>query len=77
VPLGTTTDLAQVGGLSWGSIAMVRSGREQLHRIVGPAIWQTDKWSLPVFPTDADGLTEYENEAARLRRSLGLEPASA
>jgi len=23
--------------------------------IVGPAIWQTDKWCLPVFPTDADG----------------------
>jgi hypothetical protein len=77
VPLGATTDLAQVGGLSWGSIATVRSGHEQLQRIVGPAIWQTDKWSLPVFPTDADGLQEYEKEAARLRKSLGLEPASA
>jgi hypothetical protein len=76
VPLGQATDLAQVGALSWGSIATVRSEDDQLHRVVGPAIWQTDKWSLPVFPTNASALPEYENEAARLRRSLGLEPAS-
>jgi hypothetical protein len=76
VPLGGTIDLAQLGGLSWGSIATVHSENEQLHRIVGPAIWQTDKWFLPVFPTNAVGLPDYEKEAARLRRSLGLEPAS-
>lgn len=76
VPLGETTDLAQFGGLSWGSIATVHSRDEQLSRIVGPAIWHTDKWCLPVFPTDADDLPEYEKEAARLRLSLGLEPAS-
>jgi hypothetical protein len=76
VPLGGTIDLAQLGGLSWGSIATVHSDDEQLHRIVGPAIWQTDKWSLPVFPVSATSLPEYEREAAMLRRSLGLEPAS-
>ena len=76
VPLEGTIDVAQVGGLPWGSIATVRSGHEQIQRIVGPAIWQTDKWSLPVFPTDAAGTPDYEREAARLRRSLGLEPAS-
>jgi hypothetical protein len=73
VPLGGTIDLAQLGGLSWGSIATVNSGDEQLRRIVGPAIWQTDKWSLPVFPTNADVLPDYEKEAARLRQRLGLE----
>jgi hypothetical protein len=69
------TDLAQLAGLPWGSIATLHSGHEQLNRLVGPVIWQTDKWSLPVFPTDADGLVGCEREAARLRRSLGLESA--
>jgi hypothetical protein len=76
VPLGGTTDLAQVSGLPWGSIATVHSGGEQLHRIVGPAIWQTDKWSLPVFPMNAGSLSEYEKEAGMLRLNLGLEPVS-
>jgi hypothetical protein len=76
VPLGEMTDLAQLGGLPWGSIATVHSTGDKLYRIVGPASWQTDKWSLPVFPTDAEGLAEYETEAARLRRGLGLEAAS-
>jgi hypothetical protein len=76
VPLQGVPDLAQVGGLAWGSIATVRSEGRQLHRIVGPAIWQTDKWSLPVFPTSADSLPEYEREATILRRKRGLEPSS-
>jgi hypothetical protein len=76
VPLGATTDLAHLAGLPWGSIATVHSGHEQLNRLVGPAMWLTDKWSLPVFPTDADVLAEFQTKAATLRRSLGLEPAS-
>src|ERR1700722_15900391 len=72
VPLGKQPDVAVVGGLPWGSIATVRSAAGKLYRIVGPAIWQTDKWSLPVFPTDAEGLTGCETEAAKMRRSLGL-----
>jgi hypothetical protein len=75
VPLGKQPDLAVVAGLPWGSIATVHSAGDKLYRIVGPAIWQTDKWSLPVFPTDVEGLAEDENEAAKLRRSLGLELA--
>src|ERR1019366_7841735 len=78
VPLGQQPDLAVVAGLPWGSIATVHSAGNKLYRIVGPAIWQTDKWSLPVFPTDAEGLAGFETEAVRLRRSLrrslGLEP---
>jgi hypothetical protein len=76
VPLGKQPDLAVVAGLPWGSMATVHSAGDKLYRIVGPAIWQTDKWSLPVFSTDAEGLPEYENEGARLRRSFGLESAS-
>jgi hypothetical protein len=76
VPVGKQPDLAEVAGLPWCSIAMLHSDGEKLHRVVGPAIWQTDKWSLPVFPPDADGLAGCEREASKLRRSLGLEPAS-
>ena len=76
VPFSKQPDLAVVAGLPWGSIATVHSAGDKLYRIVGPAIRQTDKWSLPVFPTDAEGLPEYEKEAETLRRSLGLESAS-
>lgn len=76
VPLGKQPDLAVVASLPWGSIATVHSAADKLNRIVGPATCQTDKWSLPVFPTDADGLAEYEAAGARLRRSLGLESAT-
>jgi hypothetical protein len=76
VPLGKQPDLAVVAGLPWGSIATVHSAADKLYRIVGPAIWQIDKWSLPVFPTDAEGLAGCETEALNMRRSLGLEPAS-
>ena len=76
VPLGKQPDLAVVGSLPWGSIATVHSAADKLYRIVGPAIWQTDKWCLPVFPTDAEGLAGCETEAAKVRRSLGLEVAT-
>ena len=76
VPLGKQPDLAVVAGLPWGSIATVHSAGDKLYRIVGPAIWQTDQWSLPVFPTDADGLAGCETVAVKVRRSLGLEAAS-
>ena len=76
VPLDAQPDLAVVAGLPWGSIATVHSAGDKLYRIVGPATWQTDKWALPVFPTDADGWGGCETEAAKLRRSLGLEVAS-
>jgi hypothetical protein len=77
VPLEGNVNLADVACLAVGTIATLRSGREQLHRIVGPAIWQTDKWSLPAFPADADGLPSYKRAAAKLRTSLGLDSTSA
>ena len=76
VPLGATADLAQMAGLPWGSVATVHSSGDKLHRIVGPAFWQTDTWALPVFVTDADGFAACETESANIRRYLGLEPAS-
>jgi len=60
VPLGKQPDLAVVAGLPWGSIATVHSTGDKLYRIVGPAIWQTSGWVLPVFPTDAEGVAGFE-----------------
>jgi hypothetical protein len=76
VPLGATTNLAQMAGLPWGSIATLHSNGEELHRIVGPAICQTEQWALPVLSLEpATDLAEYEDEARTLRRRLGLRPA--
>jgi len=73
VPLGNQPDLAEIAGLPWCSVAILRSGEEAVHRVVGPG-------SLPILFsfTDPDTtLEEYQKEAAKLRRSWGLEPESA
>jgi hypothetical protein len=78
VPLGRKVDLAEFAGLPWCSIATLHSGRESLHRVVGPAIFQTIGWVLPVlylFFDPTTGLKEYEKEAKKLRREWGLEAA--
>ena len=71
VPLGEHARLGQVAGLPWGSIATVHSAGDQLYRIVGPAIWQTDKWSLPVFPTDAEGLAGLRDGGGEVEAKPG------
>jgi hypothetical protein len=68
------------GGLPWGSIATLRAGDEEIHRLVGPALRQPKQWVLPVFETELEAeasLAAYERAAASLRRGLGLEPVSA
>ena len=80
VPLGDQPDLAQVAGLPWCSVATLRSNGERLHRIVGPAMRQKDQWALPIlihFLDSAASLDKYQKEAPKIRRSWGLEPASA
>ncbi len=80
VPPGKRPDLAEVAGLPWCSVAKLRSNGDDLHRVVGPAIRQKDQWALPVlfdFFAPDTGLEEYRKEASKLRRSCGLEPASA
>ncbi len=80
VPLGerADSDLAEVAGLPWSSIATLHSGDETLHRVVGPAISQTSGWILPVLYRSADpttSLNEYEQEAKKLRNERGLDAA--
>ena len=78
VPLGKQPTLSEVAALPWGSIATLHSNGETLHRVVGPAICQTDQWALPVLSLEpASDLAEYEGEGRTLRRRLGLMPASA
>ena len=78
VPLGERVDLARFAGLPWCSIATLHSGGETLHRIVGPAICQTNGWALPILWRADDptaGLKEYEEEVSKLRNEWGLEAA--
>jgi hypothetical protein len=74
VPLGRQHKLAEVAGLPWCSIATLRSDSEEMHRVVGPAIWKKDQWALPVlfwfFDPDTN-LQEYEQEAKKLRQEWG------
>ena len=77
VPLGDLDDLARFAGLPWCSIATLHSGENTLHRVVGPAISQTNGWVLPVLYQDDPntGLKEYTKETSRLRSEWGLEAA--
>lgn len=80
VPLGDRPDLAEVAGLPWCSVATLHSNGEKLHRVVGPAVAQTSGWALPVlylFFDPATGLSEYKEEAEKLRKAWGLNPAHA
>jgi hypothetical protein len=80
VPLGNQPNLAEVARLPWCSIATIRSTGHTLHRVVGPAIRQKDQWALPVlfqFVEPDTGLREYQQEAVKLRRALGLEADSS
>jgi hypothetical protein len=76
VPLGRQVDLAQVAGLPWCSIATLHSAGETLHRVIGPAVFQTKGWALPVlcpfFDPSAE-LSECEKVARRVREERGLD----
>lgn len=70
-----TLDLADIAGLPWGSIATLHADGQELHRIVGPARWRNDQWSLPVLGRIDDAAAsqkEYLESAERLRRYWGL-----
>ena len=78
VPLGTPPDLAAVAGLPWCSLATLHAAGERLQRLVGPAIFQTTGWALPVLGAGMDaatGLGEYVQEAERRRGGWGLNSA--
>ena len=76
IPLGRRPALEEVAGLAWGSVATACCGSEQIHRIVGPAVYQKEQWHLPVawFFYDSElKRAAYERKAPLLRRSCGLE----
>lgn len=76
VHLSKRFDLAEVAGLPWCSIATLHADGEKLYRLVGPAKHQKLGWTLPVlycFFDPATGLSDYKNEADKLRRGWGLQ----
>jgi hypothetical protein len=80
VPLGNQPNLAEVAGLPWCSVATLHSNGDKLHRVVGPALKHPSQWVLPVLFLSFDpvvGLTEYKQEAEKLRKDCGVEPKSS
>jgi hypothetical protein len=80
VPPGNRPDLARVAGPPWCSVATLRSGGGELHRVVGPATRQPGQWVLPVldqFFAPGAGVEEYRKEAVKVRKGWGLEAAPA
>jgi hypothetical protein len=76
IPAGKSPDLSRFGGLAWGSVITVRSGSQKMRVISGPALHQRGDWLLPVFWSFNDSDTEQseiEGQAAKLRRSWGLD----
>jgi hypothetical protein len=77
IPLGQEISLAEMCGLPWCSIATIHSNDQQIHRVVGPAVWQTSQWCLPVLYLYYDRdvrKREYQKTAASLRRKWGYDP---
>lgn len=79
VPLGNQPYLAEVAGLPWCSTVTLKSNGESLHRVVGPAIRQSDQWVSPIvdFFDDSPSLADHQREAERVRRRLGLNVMSS
>jgi len=76
IPLGRKVDLAGLARLPWASVVALESSGETLYRVVGPAFWQKDQWSLPVLYCFFDPATpraKYDKEAEKLGKSLGLD----
>jgi len=79
VPLEGCTDLAEVAGLAWGSIATLHSGARNIHRVVGPAVWKKGQWHTPLLSRYDDpnmGLADYKAASDVERHNCGLEPSS-
>lgn len=75
ISLGKQFDLAEAAGLPWCSIATCHADGQQLHRLVGPAISQTNGWALPILGqvrSPTTGVSEYKKDAERMRKELGL-----
>jgi hypothetical protein len=80
IPLKNPIDLPQMAGLSGCSIATLHSGDDEIHRVVGPVIWQQGKWALPVlswfYDPDAS-IAEYRTKARQLRKEWGFGPVNS
>jgi hypothetical protein len=76
LPAAAAASLAGWSGLPWGSIVTVRCEDRSMRVVSGPAGCHGGEWVLPIFHIAADAetpLAAIEQEAANLRRSLGLD----
>jgi hypothetical protein len=65
VPLPRGTAPADLEGPPWGSVATLRCEGDELHRVVGPAMWKRGGWCLQVLPVALEGDGEPDVEACR------------
>ncbi|MCY2987435.1 MAG: hypothetical protein NTY19_06160 [Planctomycetota bacterium] len=75
IPLPTGTELGELGGPPWGSVATFRNDDQKVHRLVGPASWHTGQWCLPVYWQFYDataGLASYREKSRKLLKADGL-----
>ena len=75
IPVGNPKRIAEYTGLAWESTVTIHSEGESLHRLVGPANWVKEEWSLPIllrYRDDDVALERYQRDAETERRLLGL-----
>ena len=71
------SQLSEMAGLPWGTVACLKSKGESLFRLVGPANYQGGEWSLPVFDWFEDpnsSLQECKQASPELCKHYGFDP---
>lgn len=80
VPVSRQIKPEVLEGPAWGAIMTFSSGDDQIHRLVGPLIWQRNSWHLPMlnFYSDPDApLWAYKEMAEENIPEYGLEGRSS
>jgi len=74
IPLGKRPNLLEYSAVAWGTTATICCNGDQIHRLVGPAVFERGDWALPVFYRFDDSKTtlrEYKQEASKMRAADG------
>ena len=74
IPLGKRPSLSDLSGLAWATTATIHCNGDQIHRLVGPAVFERGRWALPVlywFHDPNTSLRDYKHEASNVRATDG------
>jgi len=77
VPLERKRVPADFAGIPWGTLVLLKAGRDEFPVAVGPAAYRRGHWVLPRFQEQGAYVTSdpvaVRHQAMRLRRRYGLE----